>query len=316
MRALLYDDCLHTCDDYPAPTPPDGESLVRVTLAGVCTTDVELTRGYNAYRGIIGHEFVGVAETGPHAGQRVVGEINASCGHCAPCVGGHRTHCLNRTVLGIWKRDGAMAQWLTLPDENLHIVPPSLRDEQAVFVEPLAAALEILDGAHIKPTERVVVIGDGKLGQLVTQALALTGCDLTLVGRHGNKLELARRRAIGVCLATDANGLHGADVVVDCTGSADGFALAAQLVRARGRIVLKSTFHGGQQVALTPLVVREVTLIGSRCGPFDAALRVLTRGLVDVESLISDVLPLSAGVAAFARAQQSGVLKVLLRPND
>lgn len=228
------------------------------------------------------------------------------------CRSGNRTHCLNRSVLGIINRNGAMAEYLTLPDENLHAVPACLRDEQAVFVEPLAAALEILEGAHIRPSERVVVIGDGKLGQLVTQVLALTGYALTLVGRHPHKLALARQRAIDVCLADEALRLKGADVVVDCTGNAEGFALAAQLVRARGRIILKSTFHGEQQVALTPLVVNEVTLIGSRCGPFEAALRLLERGLVDVEPLISDVFPLSDGVQAFARAQAPGVLKVLL----
>ncbi len=313
MRALLFDQHLQLTD-RPIPDA-DSEVLVRVMLAGICNTDIEITRGYNEYRGVLGHEFVGIAESGVHVSKRVVGEINAVCGQCAMCASGNRTHCLKRTVLGIVNRDGAMAEFVALPHENLHIVSNSISDEQAVFVEPLAAALEILEGAHIKPTERVVVIGDGKLGQLCAQVLALTGCELTLVGRHDNKLALARKCGIGACDETDALSLKGADVVVDCTGSANGLALASQLVRARGRIILKSTFHGAQKVAMTPFVVNELTLIGSRCGPFDAALRLLERKLVDVESLISDVRPLSDGVGAFARAQERGVLKVLLDPS-
>ena len=272
MRALRFGQQLEYCESVPKPSPPAGESLVRVRIAGICNTDLEITRGYMGYQGILGHEFVGVAESGPLAGQRVVGEINASCGQREMCRTGNRTHCTQRNVLGILKRDGAMAEWLVLPDENLHSVPDAVSDEQAVFVEPLAAALEITEQAHIRPTERVVVIGDGKLGQLVMQVLALTGCELTLVGRHPDKLVRAERRSIQTCLEGDAMQLKGVDVVVDCAGSERGLALAAQLVRPRGRIVLKSTFHGSQSLAMTPLVVSEVTLIGSRCGPFDAAL--------------------------------------------
>jgi threonine dehydrogenase-like Zn-dependent dehydrogenase len=287
---------------------------VRVRLAGICNTDIEILKGYADFRGVLGHEFVGVAESGPLAGRRVVGEINVVCGQCTMCRNGNPTHCLKRTVIGIRQRDGVMAEYAALPVENLHAVPESVSDEEAVFVEPLAAALEILEGAHVRPSERVVVIGDGKLGQLVTQVLALTGCDLMLVGRHANKLALARRRGVNSSGEADAAKLAGADVVVDCTGSTAGLTLASALVRARGRIILKSTFHGAQSVAMTPLVVDEVTLIGSRCGPFPAALRLLERKLVDVESLISDCMPLSAGIAAFERAQADGVLKVLLDP--
>ena len=310
MRALVFNGELGLAE---RPTPQrEDESLVRVRLAGICNTDIEITRGYNAYHGILGHEFVGVAESGPHQGQRVVGEINASCGQCVMCMSGNRTHCPQRTVLGIHERDGAMAEYLTLPHENLYVVPEGIQDEQAVFVEPLAAALEILDGVHVRPSERVVVIGDGKLGQLCVQVLALTGCQLTLVGRHAQKLALAARHGSQVVHERDVTAESGADVVVDCTGSASGLVLAAQVVRARGRIVMKSTIHGQQRAPLTPLVVKEVTLIGSRCGPFDAALRLLARGLVDVESLVSEVRPLSDGVNAFARAQEPAVLKVLL----
>ncbi len=310
MRALVFDGRLRIAD-VPRPDA-DGETLVRVSLAGICNTDLEITRGYNDYRGVLGHEFVGVAVTGPHKDRRVVGEINAVCGVCAMCTSGNRTHCLRRTVLGILGRPGAMAEYLTLPQENLHLVPDEICNEQAAFVEPLAAALEILDGVHVRPSARVVVVGDGKLGQLCAQVLALTGCHLTLVGRHADKLALAGRRGIATTTESDAPGLAGADTVVDCSGSPSGLALAAQLVRARGRIVLKSTFHGTQLMAMSPLVVREVSLIGSRCGPFDAALRLLARRLVDVQSLISEVRPLSDGVGAFARAEQPGVLKILL----
>jgi alcohol dehydrogenase len=314
MRALVFADQLRLVD-VPRPSPLRGESLVRVTLAGICNTDVEITKGYADFHGIIGHEFVGIAESGPLAGQRVVAEINIACGQCALCRSNNQSHCLQRKVVGIRQRDGVMAEYVVLPDENLHAVPVSVPDRQAVFVEPLAAALEILEGAHIRPSETVVVIGDGKLGQLVAQVLALTGCDLTLVGRHQDKLDVAGHHGIAVCKENEAQRLRGADVVVDCTGSTSGLTLAASLVRARGRIVLKSTFHGAQSVAMTPLVVDEVTLIGSRCGPFPAALRLLQRNLVDVEALISDCLPLSLGVQAFEQAQFNGVLKVLLKPD-
>ncbi|MBI1801951.1 MAG: alcohol dehydrogenase catalytic domain-containing protein [Chloroflexi bacterium] len=312
MRAITFHDELRVTQSQPKPEPSATEALVRVRLAGICNTDIEITKGYMGFRGVLGHEFVGTAESGPFAGKRVVGEINAACGHCVMCLSGNRTHCLNRTVLGIHDRNGAMADYLSLPHENLHPVPDSVSDQQAVFTEPLAAALEILEGVHIRPSERVVVVGDGKLGQLVAQVIALVGADLTVVGRHAQKLALVQRRGINTCLEGDAARLRGADVVVDCAGSAGGFALAAQLVRARGRVVLKSTIQGAHTVSLTPLAVNEVTLIGSRCGPFPAALRLLERGAVDVESLVSEVYPLHSGVAAFARAQAPGVMKVLL----
>lgn len=311
MRALVFDGQL-ALREVPQPAPAPGESLLRVRLAGICDTDVEITRGYADFHGIIGHEFVGMAETGPLAGRRVVADINVACGHCEMCRQGRRSHCLKRTVIGIRRRDGAMAEYVSLPDENLHVVPDSVSDRQAVFTEPLAAALEILEGAHCRPSERCVVIGDGKLGQLVARVLALTGANVTMVGRYPAKLTLASAYGIETCLQPDAAKLSGSDMVVDCAGSASGFQLACELVRAQGRIVLKSTFHGVQQVALTPIAVNEVTIIGSRCGPFDAALRLLARRLVDVEPLISDTVPLSSGVRAFERAQTAGVLKVLL----
>jgi threonine dehydrogenase-like Zn-dependent dehydrogenase len=282
-------------------------------LAGICNTDLEIVKGYMGFRGVLGHEFVGVVEGGNLAGERVVGEINAYCGECPTCRAGHPTHCPNRTTLGIAGRDGAFAEYLRLPTRSLHVVPASVPDEVAVFVEPLAAALEITDRIHVRPTDRVVVLGDGKLGLLVAQVLALQGCDVVAVGRHEDKLAILRRRGIATHLESEPIDFK-ADLVVDCTGQPSGFERARQLVRPRGTLVIKSTFAGAAEIALTPLVVDEVTLVGSRCGPFAPALRLLERGLIDVTSLITATYPLSDGLAAMQRAAAQGTLKVLLRP--
>jgi len=240
-----------------------------------------------------GHEFVGVVETCDDeglVGRRVVGEINAVCGQCPTCLAGSPTHCPERTTLGIWKRDGAFAEYLTLPAENLHPVPDGVSDDEAVFVEPLAAALEILEQVHVRPTDRVVVLGDGKLGLLVAQVLSLTGCHLTALGRHRSKLSILDKAGIETRLSDEGLDIK-ADVVVDCTGHPNGFALARAMVKPRGRLVMKSTFHGDLALNISSLVVDEVTLVGSRCGPFAPALRLLERGLVDVRSLIHAPLP-------------------------
>ncbi len=316
MQALVYDgEVLQLREDYPRPVPPPGEALVRVRLAGICNTDLEIVRGYMGFRGVLGHEFVGTVEEAEDRsliGQRVVGEINAYCGECPTCRAGRPTHCPHRTTLGIWGRDGAFAEYLTLPVRNLHTVPDAISDEEAVFTEPLAAALEILEQVHLRPTDRVVVLGDGKLGLLVAQVLALMGCDLLAVGRHREKLAILARRGIPTLLEAEAEGLA-ADVVVECTGRPEGFAAARRILRPRGMLVLKSTYHGGVEADLTGLVVDEITLVGSRCGPFPPALRLLQRGLVDVQPLISAVYPLDRGMEAFARAAEPGVLKVLLQ---
>jgi alcohol dehydrogenase len=314
MRALIYDGQLRLAKDYARPVPPPGEALVRVRLAGICNTDLEIVRGYMGFRGVLGHEFVGVVEEcadGSLVGQRVVGEINCYCGQCPTCRAGAPPHCPNRTTLGIWGRDGAFADYLSLPVANLHTVPEAVSDEAAVFVEPLAAALQILEQVQVKPTDRVVVLGDGKLGLLVAQVLGLTGCDLVVGGRHEEKLSVLRRRGIDARLA-DALPADKADVVVDCTGHPSGFSAARGLVKPRGTLVLKSTFHGDVEVNLSMLVVDEITLIGSRCGAFAPALRLLERGLIDVRSLISATYPLDEGPAAFEQAQKKGTLKVLL----
>jgi len=291
---------------------------VRVTLAGICNTDLEILRGYVDFVGVLGHEFVGVVERSPSGdldGQRVVGEINAHCVDCPTCRAGRPTHCPNRTTLGIWGRDGAHAEYVSLPERNLHIVPPAVPDEAAVFTEPLAAALEIPDRVQICPTDRVAVLGDGKLGLLVAHVLALTGCDLLLMGRHRRKLALAERSGIPTHHPESPAGeLSPAsfDIVVDCTGHPDGFAAARRLVRPRGTLVLKSTFHGDLAVNMSQIVVDEITLVGSRCGPFEPALRLLAAGLVDVEALVDARFLLSQGCEAYARAAERGTLKVLL----
>jgi alcohol dehydrogenase len=315
VRALLCDGGLRYDPAYPDPQPPAGEALVRVRLAGVCATDRELLRGYMGFRGVLGHEFVGEVIQSPDPawiGHRVVGDINAACYACPTCLAGRHTHCPHRTTLGIMGRDGAFADYLCLPLLNLHPVPAHVPDERAVFAEPLAAACEILEQVAIRPTDRVIVVGDGKLGLLVAAVLRLTGADLLLIGRHRAKLAIAE--AWGIATATAADGVAGpqADVVVDCAGGPGGFALANRLLRPRGALVLKSTYHGELGLDMSELVIREISVVGSRCGPFAPALRLLASGLVDPTPLISARYPLAEGAAAFQRASTPGVLKVLL----
>ena len=299
--------------DIPTPEPPLGEALVRVLRAGICNTDIELLRGYYPYSGILGHEFVGVVEQGPPhlVNQRVVGEINAVCGQCRFCRSGQPTHCENRTVLGIVNRNGAFADYLSLPVENLHPVPDNVPTEAATFTEPLAAALEIQQQVQIRPDDRVLVVGDGKLGQLVAQTLALTGCDLLVVGRHQDKLANLAPRDIKTGLVDDVKD-RAFDISVECTGNPEGFAIARRALRPRGTLVLKSTYAGNLSLDASSLVVDEITLIGSRCGPFPAALQLLAAGKIDVQPLIQACYPLSQGLTAFEHAQKRGVLKVLL----
>ena len=323
MHALFLDTELKLVTDYPTPRPLAGEALIRVSMAGICNTDLELVKGYMRFRGIPGHEFVGVVERAPGADEwedrRVVGEINAACGDCPTCRTGRPTHCPHRTTLGIAGRDGAFAEYLTLPIHNLLPVPDSLPDEVAVFTEPLAAACEIIQQVHVRPTDRVVVLGDGKLGLLCAQVLALTDCNLTVVGHHREKLNILAQRGIPTAMG-DESVKPGADLVIEATGHAGGYAAARRLVRPRGTIVLKSTYHvsldaddsTGLAEVLTMITVDEVTLVGSRCGPFAPALRLLERGLVDVAPLIQARYPLSEALTAFEHAARPGTLKVLV----
>jgi len=294
------------------------EALVRVVLSGICKTDLEIARGYAGFRGTIGHEFVGVVEAAPNnslVGQRVVGEINAGCDECALCRAGDPRHCARRTVLGIVGRDGAHAEFLKLPLANLLPVPDSIADEHAVFTEPLAAACGILERTTITADKNVAVIGDGKLGLLCAQAISLTGAPVMLIGKHPEKMRIAERRGIETTTARKvAKVKNEFDVVVEASGSAEGFTVALNLLRARGVLVLKSTFAGTTEINAARMVVDEITVLGSRCGRFPPALDLLRKGAIDVDSLISEEHPLSNGVLAMERAGKKGVLKVFLRP--
>jgi len=312
MRALRVDRSSTNLCEVPIPAA-DGEARVRVTHSGICNTDLELARGYMGFRGTIGHEFVGVvddlgsAPTTLRLGQRVVGEINAGCGTCALCATGDSRHCATRTVLGIVARDGAHADYLTLPARNLVLVPDSVGDLAAVFVEPLAAACGVLERCPLTTSDRVAVIGDGKLGLLIAMALQATGHAPVLVGKHAAKLAIAAARGIATTIETPARGF---DVVVEASGSAAGFARALDLLRPQGALVLKSTFHGTTPIDASRLVVDEIRVIGSRCGRLAPALELL--GELDLSPLVSEVLPLDRAEAAMVQAATPGILKVVL----
>lgn len=314
MRALwLEDGVLRLRRDAPPPAPPAGEATVRVLQAGICNTDVELVRGYYPYRGILGHEFVGRVECGPShlQGASVVGEINAVCHRCVACRAGRPSHCEARTVLGIVDRPGTFADYTSLPVENLHVVPDTVADDAAVFTEPLAAALQIREQVELASDTRALVVGDGKLGLLVVQVLLLAGCDVTSLGHHPERLRaVAPAAAIitGQALATAAF-----DLVVECSGQAAGFAVARRAVRPRGTLVMKSTYAGELTVDASSLVVDEITVVGSRCGPFAPALRLLAEGRVVVAPMIEARYDLDDSEAAFERVTRGGALKVLLQ---
>ena len=313
MRAIVLEgDSLSSRADYPDPTPRDGEVLVRVLCAGVCETDLQLIRGYMGFSGVLGHEFVGVAESGPMKGRRVVGEINCSCWTCPTCQGGAPSHCPNRTVLGILNHDGAFAEYIAVPQRNLHVVPDDMPTDIAVFTEPVAAAFQIPAQMTINRHDRIVVLGDGRLGNLCAQVLAHLSKDVTVVGKHEEKLALLKALGIQTALLSEFPARRDADIVIDCTGSATGLPTALSLVSPRGTIVLKTTVAGEQTLALAPVVIDEVTIVGSRCGPFDRALTALDAKEVSVLRMISARYNLSDGVAAIDHARTKPVLKVLI----
>jgi len=322
MKALRYESGRLGLAEVAAPRAGAGEAVMRVTLAGICNTDLEIVRGYAGFAGTLGHEFVGVVVESvadkSFIGRRVVGEINAGCGRCELCAGGDARHCPRRTVLGIVGRDGAFAEYLRLPVVNLLTVPDEIEDARAVFAEPLAAACGIMERVHITRDTRVAVIGDGKLGLLSAQAIkAQTNAAVTLIGRHENKLAIAHARGIETVFVDELgqDSSRGTfDVVVEASGASGGFALAIELTRPRGTLVLKSTFHGATEIDAARIVVNEISIVGSRCGRFAPALELLARDAVDVSSLITDEFPLVDGVRAMGRATEKGVLKVLLRP--
>ena len=314
MRALVLDGGLRYRADRKEARLRPGEARVQVLVAGLCNTDLELARGYMGFTGVPGHEFVGRVVEGPAklVGKRVVGEINAGCGRCAGCRAGDSRHCPKRTVLGILGRDGAFADTLTLPVVNLKRVPDALADESAVFVEPTAAAFEILDQMPEDAGTQAVVLGDGKLGLLVAQVLAQAGYAVTAIGKHPDKLRVLRGSGARVRLASDKPPAN-VDVVAECTGTASGLQTALAVVRPRGTVFLKSTVAGQATLDLAPAVIHEVRIQGSRCGRFEPAIEALAAERVNVSRMVSAVLPLEKGVEAFHRAVAPGVLKVLLR---
>lgn len=317
MKALRFVNNQLELSEIPQPGD-EAEALVRVTMSGICNTDLEIVRGYAGFAGTIGHEFVGVVEQAPGApelkGKRVVGEINAGCGRCALCLGGDPRHCPERTVLGIVGRDGCHAEFLRLPVRNLLAVPDTVTDSQAVFTEPLAAAFGITEQVEVRPETRVGVIGDGKLGILCALSLGLKSKNVSLIGKHRSKLARAEKGNVEGIMLEDAGKLKKAfDVVVEASGAESGFATALNLIKPRGKLVLKSTFHGRPEWEAWRVVVDEITIVGSRCGRFAPALDILEKGLVDVEALIDEEYALDEGLEAMERAGERGVMKVLLR---
>ena len=316
MRALVLDSVgPRTTDQHRLPDRP-GEATIRLLRAGVCATDLELIKGYMGFDGVLGHEFVGLVEEAPErgwVGRRVVGDINCPCRACPTCAAGRPTHCPNRTVLGIQARDGVFSERFTLPLANLHFVPDFVSDDAAVFVEPLAAACRILQQVRIGPTDRVAVLGAGRLGQLCARVVALTGAQVTAVSRNPARLELLPPDILRATL-DEAAIARGSDVVVDCTGSAAGLEQATGLVRPGGTIVLKTTVAEPAPASPIPWVIDEVTLVGSRCGPFEPAIRLLASGRVDPRPLVTHTFALQDGLEALAMAADRSSVKVLLRP--
>ena len=313
MRALVWDGSRLGLEQRPELEAGPGEVVVRPTLAGVCNTDLEIVRGYLGFRGVLGHEMVGRVEIGPAewVGERVVAEINFACGLCPSCQAGLERHCPSRRVLGIAGADGAFAEQVVVPVGCLHRVPEGVPDEAAVFTEPLAAAFEILEQVPVGPGTEALVLGDGKLGLLAAQVLRAAGARTRLVGKHLRNLELGHERGVETTLL-DRWDRGPADVVVEATGKAEGIALALAATRPRGTVVLKSTVADRISLDLAPVVIHELTLVGSRCGPFEPALAALASGSVEVRSLVSARLPLERGIEAFDLAARPGTLKVLL----
>lgn len=316
MKAAYFDGQKMVYDQN-YPDPKTGEALVRVNLAGICGTDLEIIQGYMSYDGILGHEFVGTVEKSENpdlVGKRVVGEINAGCGECDSCSRGMERHCPNRTVLGILKRDGAFAEFLSLPEKNLHVIPDSITDEQAVFVEPLAAAFEIKEQVSLQPPWSVAVVGDGRLAQLIIQVLKLTCPNITCFGKHKSKLQSLINVGVKIKIGIEKSDEQSFDLVVEATGSNSGFEDTMKLIKPRGTVILKSTIASKENLDLTPTVVNEITLIGSRCGLFKPAIDALATGMVSVDSMIDSTFPLEKFSEAIQYAKKPATLKVFLKP--
>ena len=316
MKATYFDGKQIILDEN-FPDPQSDETLVRVNLAGICGTDLEILDGYMEYTGILGHEFVGTVEKSRNptmVGKRVVGEINAGCGKCDSCMGGMQRHCPSRTVLGILKRDGAFAEFLSLPEKNLHVIPDSISNEQAVFVEPLAAAFEIKEQVSLKPEWNVAVVGDGRLAQLIIQVIKLTCSNITCFGKHESKLEGLVQSGIKIKIGIESTDEKLFDLVVEATGSNSGFVDTMKLVKPRGIVILKSTIASRENLDLTPTIINEITLIGSRCGLFKPAIDALASGIISVNSMIDSTFPLEKFEDAIVHAKNPNTLKVFLKP--
>lgn len=316
MRALIRtDNELAYSTTVPRPVCDEHEVLVEVIQAGICETDLQLAEGYLGFQGVLGHEFVGIARSGPNAGQRVVGEINCNCRGCPECRAGLGNHCPHRTVIGIDRHDGAFADFVAVPQHNLHEIPDSISNDQAVLIEPLAAAFQVLQQVPITAHHRVAICGDGRLALMCAKVISLTGAELTVVGKHREKLARFQPLASHTQTLNDPLAWNTFDVVIDCSGSPTGLPLALQLVRPRGTVVMKTTVAAEHQLSLAPLVIDEITLLGSRCGPFPAAISALAQGQVDVDGLITHRFPIDRGVEAMTVAASPEALKVVLAVN-
>ena len=320
MKAIVFDENLKLDKNYEKPVPQKGEALIKVSLAGICNTDFEITKGYMGYKGILGHEFVGVVEEindedKSLLGKRVVAEISYGCHKpdCEWCNQGLVRHCPDRHTIGIWRKDGCFAEYITLPLEVLFEVPENVSNEQVVFVEPLAAACEILEQLHIQPIQKVLVQGDGKLGLTTALTLNAFNYDVTLVGIHQNKLDIAKAQGVKTILLDDLDVKPEWEVVVEATGSISGFETAMALTKPRGTLVLKSTVAGSKEFNLAPIVINEITVLGSRCGQFKPALRLLENNRIDFKSFISGIYSVDDAIEAFEKNKDKDTLKVLIK---
>lgn len=320
MKALIFDEGLKFVENYKEPVLKAGEALIKTTYAGVCNTDEEITKGYMGYKGVLGHEFTGVVEkvfdkeNEKWLGKRVVGEINAGCKNCSWCAKGLERHCPNRGTLGIWQKEGCFSEYFTLPVSNLLEIPDNVKDEEAVFIEPLAAAYEILEQVHIEPTHKVALLGDGKLGLSIALVLGALNIDITHIGKHQNKLDISAAAGNKTMFLENAKGLEQSfDIVIEATGSKGGFETSLSLVKPRGILVLKSTIAAKEGLNLAPVVINEITVVGSRCGQFAPVMRLLGKGAIDVKPLITKVVPFNQGIEAFELNRQKDTLKVILK---
>ena len=321
MKAVVFDEELKLVEDYKKPELKKGEVLIKTRMSGICNTDLEITKGYMGYKGVLGHEFVGdVVEVYDDCnknwiGKRVVGEINCGCNNDSWCAKGLARHCPNRQTLGIWQKDGCFSEYFTLPVENLLEVPQSLSDEEATFVEPVAAAMEITEQLHIKPKDKVALLGDGKLGLCIALVLNALNVDLVHIGKHENKLEISRKAGVKTKLLKDLKDSDNKsfDIVIEATGSTGGFETSLALTKPRGVLVLKSTIAAKEGLNLAPVVIDEITVLGSRCGQFEPALRLMCAKKLDIKPLISEIYPIDKALEAFEKNKQKDILKILLK---